>query len=142
VCRREWLAADGVREGDNKEWDQGKGAAGRSVAKRAEFSSCGRAISCSSSNQQRWSTKLDLGGSQPFDNRHRPTALGAAPKRARGLSRGWFWFGRWWNGAECGEAQRQQTGAAAVGEEAEVTDADEAFGEQVQEEATQELIEC
>jgi hypothetical protein len=37
-------------------------------------------------------------------------------------------------------AEGQQGGAAAVGEEAEVADADEAAGEQVQEEAAQELL--
>jgi hypothetical protein len=38
-------------------------------------------------------------------------------------------------------AKRQQSGALAVGEEAEVADADEAFRKQVQQEATQELIQ-
>ena len=42
---------------------------------------------------------------------------------------------------EGGEAQRQQNGAPSVGEDAEVADADEAFGEQVQQEAAQELID-
>ncbi|HMH07922.1 MAG TPA: hypothetical protein VK579_14675 [Terriglobales bacterium] len=41
---------------------------------------------------------------------------------------------------ESGEAPWQQGGAPAVGEEAEVADADEALGEQVNEEAAQELI--
>ena len=44
-------------------------------------------------------------------------------------------------GAEQLEAKRQESGAAAIGQEAEVTDAHEAFGKQVQEEAAQELIE-
>jgi hypothetical protein len=39
------------------------------------------------------------------------------------------------------KAKRQESGAAAVGEEAEVADANEAFGEQVQQEAAQKLIE-
>ena len=39
------------------------------------------------------------------------------------------------------KAKRQESGAAAIGEEAEMTDADEAFGEQVQQEAAQKLIE-
>ena len=39
------------------------------------------------------------------------------------------------------KAKRQESGAAAVGEEAEVADADEAFGEQVQQEAVQKLLE-
>jgi hypothetical protein len=38
-----------------------------------------------------------------------------------------------------GETPWQQSGAPSIGEEAEVTDADEAFGQHVQEEAAQEL---
>jgi len=39
------------------------------------------------------------------------------------------------------EAEWQESGAPPVGEEAKVANADEAFGQQVQQEATQELIE-
>jgi uncharacterized membrane protein len=39
------------------------------------------------------------------------------------------------------EAERQQCGSLAVGKEAEVTDAHEAAWQQVQKEATQELID-
>src|SRR5713101_2676087 len=39
------------------------------------------------------------------------------------------------------KAKRQQRGAPAVGEEAKVSDADEAFGEQVQQESAQELLQ-
>jgi hypothetical protein len=42
---------------------------------------------------------------------------------------------------ESSEAQRQEGAAASVGEEAKVANADEALGEQVQEEAAQELIQ-
>jgi hypothetical protein len=59
----------------------------------------------------------------------------------RFLSGGGFGFALRWNCAECCEAQRQKLSSAAVGEEAEVADADEALGEQVQQEATQELVE-
>ncbi|MGB8010772.1 MAG: hypothetical protein WCF68_04105 [Terriglobales bacterium] len=38
------------------------------------------------------------------------------------------------------KAKRQESGAAAVGEEAEVADADEAFGQRMQQEAAQKLI--
>ena len=41
---------------------------------------------------------------------------------------------------ESSEAQRQESSAPSIGEEAEVADADEAFGEQVKQEATQKLI--
>src|SRR5271169_133267 len=39
------------------------------------------------------------------------------------------------------KAKRQEKGASAVGQEAEVADAHETFGEQVQEKAAQEFIE-
>jgi hypothetical protein len=38
-------------------------------------------------------------------------------------------------------AKRQESGAAPVGEEAKVANADKAFGKDMQEEAAQELIE-
>ena len=41
---------------------------------------------------------------------------------------------------ESSEAQRQKSSASSIGEEAEVTDADEALGEQMKQEATQKLI--
>ena len=41
---------------------------------------------------------------------------------------------------ESSEAQRQDSSAPSVGQEAEVADADEALGEQVKQEATQKLI--
>ena len=41
---------------------------------------------------------------------------------------------------ESSEAQRQQSSAPSIGEEAEVADADEALGEQMKQEATQKLI--
>ena len=45
-----------------------------------------------------------------------------------------------WKCVESSEALWQQGGAPSIGEEAEVADADEAFGEQVKQEATQKLI--
>ena len=41
---------------------------------------------------------------------------------------------------ESSEAQRQESSAPSIGEEAEVTDADEALGEQMKQEAAQKLI--
>jgi hypothetical protein len=52
-----------------------------------------------------------------------------------------LWFGRRRYCAEYLKANRQESGASAVGQEAEVANADEAFGKQVQPEAAQELIE-
>jgi hypothetical protein len=39
------------------------------------------------------------------------------------------------------EAERQKSGTVAVGKKAEVADAHEAFGEQVQQEAAQEFVQ-
>lgn len=44
-------------------------------------------------------------------------------------------------GAEQLKAKRQESGTLAVGQKAEVADAYETSGEQVQQEATQELVE-
>jgi hypothetical protein len=108
---------------------------------RAEFASCGGAVSCRSCDQPWWRTELDLSCGKSFDHGHRSATLGATPKRVRFLGGGWFWFDGGRNGAQCWEAKRQEGGASAVGQEAEVTDTNEALGEQMQEEAAQELIQ-
>jgi hypothetical protein len=46
-----------------------------------------------------------------------------------------------WFGVERCKAQRQKLSSATTSEETEVADADETFGQQMQQEATQELIE-
>jgi hypothetical protein len=90
--------------------------------------------------QDRWGPELDLGGGQPLDNDHGGATVGTKPKRFRFLGHGCLWFCRW-QCNECCEAKGQQSGAPAVGEEAEVADANEALGEQMQQETAQELIE-
>ena len=102
----------------------------RNALKRADCAVCGRVISCSR-GQERWRTKLELCRRESFDDRHWPAALGTAPQRLRCRSGRRFRFVFWWSGVESGEALWQQSGASSVGEEAEVTDADEALGEQV-----------
>jgi hypothetical protein len=47
---------------------------------------------------------------------------------------------RWFRVERC-KAQRQKLSSATTGEETGVADADETFGQQMQQEATQELIE-
>ena len=111
----------------------------RDALKRADSAVCGRVISCSR-GQERWGTELELCGSESLDNGHRSAALGTAPQRVGSRSHRSFRFVFRGNSVESGEASRQQGGAPSVGEEAEVADADEALGEQVKEEATQELI--
>ena len=75
---------------------------------------------------------MELCGCQSFDDDHRSAALGTAPQRVRYRSGRGFRFVFRWSGVESVEAPWQQGGTPAVGEEAEVADADEALGEQVQ----------
>ena len=83
---------------------------------------------------------MELCRCESFDDGHRSAALRTTPQRVRCRSGRSFRFLFRWSGVESGEAPWQQGGAPSVGEEAEVADADEAPGEQVKEEATQELI--
>jgi hypothetical protein len=85
---------------------------------------------------------LDLGSRKSLDDHHAAATFWTEPKWARFLGRGGFWFGlRWLYGSEELQAKRQESGVSAVGEEAKVANADEAFGKQMQQEAAQELIE-
>jgi len=90
VWEGEWMVENGVTEGAKLESGQGQGGRGRSAVNRAEFSSCGRAISCSISDQQWWRTELELSSAKSFDDRHRSATLGATPKRVRFLGGGGF----------------------------------------------------
>ncbi len=102
----------------------------------------GIVVSCGGSCEKGWRTELELGSGKSLDNHHGTAAFGTDPKRARFLGRGGFWLGvRWLHCVEYLKAKRQDSGASAVGEEAKVANADEAFGQQVQQEAAQELIE-
>src|ERR1039458_813622 len=102
----------------------------------------GIVVSCGGSDEKGWRTELELGRGKSLDDHHAAATLGTEPKCAGFLDRGGFWFGwRWRYCAEELQAKRQESGAPPVGEEAKVADADEAFGQQVQEEAAQELIE-
>ena len=100
----------------------------RDALQRADRAVCGRVISCSR-GQERWRTKLELCRRESLDDGHWSAALGTAPQRgSRWRGRG-FGFSLRRNRVQGGEAQRQQRSAPAVSEEAEVADADEAFGE-------------
>src|SRR5271157_1660294 len=96
-------------------------------------------VSCGESIRGRWRTELDLRRRKSFDDQHRATAFGASPKIA-GSGGGDLWLGLWCR-SERLKAKWQSGGTFAVGQEAEVTDAHETIGEQMQQEATQELIE-
>jgi hypothetical protein len=95
------------------------------------------AVSCGSRDPDGGRTELDLGSRKSLDDDHRPTTLGAEPKRVRIMGRGGFWFClRLLCRAEELKAKRQESGTPPVGEEAEVPNADEAFRKHVQQEAT------
>ena len=83
-------------------------------------------------------TKLKLRSCKSFDDQHRLTALWTKPSIARTAC--YLCFG-WWCRAEQLKAKWQSGGTSAVGQEAEVADAHETFGEQMQQEAAQELID-
>jgi hypothetical protein len=95
-------------------------------------------VSCRS-REHRWRTKLDFSSGESFDDRHRPTTLGARPKIARTGGGGRLL------GLRCRteqlETKWQVGGTFAIGQEAEVSDAHEPFGEQMQQEATQKFID-
>ena len=96
-------------------------------------------VSCGEGIPSRRRTELELGSCKPFDEQHRPTTLGAKPSIAR-TGGGYLYLGLWCR-AEQLKAKWQGGGTSAIGQEAEVPDAHEAIRKQVQQEATQELIE-
>ena len=99
-------------------------------------------VSCGGSGETRWRTELQLSSGEPLDDRHRTATSGTEPKRAGGRDAGRVCFGlrrRYW--AQQLEAKWQKSDSVAIGQKAEVTDADEAFREYVQQEATQEFVE-
>jgi len=132
----------GGEEGGQRSWKRRsapwQGHRGTERVEAREGFELERVASCRSHDHRR-RTKLDFSSGKSFDNHHRPTTLGARPKIARTGG------GDLLLGLRCRveqlEAKCQGGGAFAVGQEAEVADAHETFGEQVQQEAAQELIE-
>ena len=107
VRERVGARIDGEKGGEG-EGEVGIGSgAGRTGAERGEPCSVfelGQAVSCCSSEQAWWRTKLDLSSGKSFDDRHRSATLGATPKRFRLLSGGGFWFDLRRNCAQCCQA--------------------------------------
>ena len=130
LCKDESVAEVSLGE-DRKKLSGGNGdTLRRDARKRGDSAVCGRVISCSH-DQEWWRTELELCRCESFDDGHRCAALGTPPQRVRRRSGRSFGFVFRWSGVESGEAVWQQGGAPSVGEESEVADADEAFGEQV-----------
>ena len=91
-----------------------------------------RVASCGSGDR-RWSPKLEFGSSEPFDDSHRSTAFGTAPRLRGVFGAGSMWFGLWLLcRAEQVKAKWQERGAFAVGQKAEMPDAYEAFRKDAQ----------
>ena len=96
-----------------------------SFALEKDVSSCSR--------NPGWRPQLNFCRAKFFDDLHRPTALGAAPKISRVSAGGSRLFGlRLLCCAEQLKAKRQGRGTPTVGQETEVTDAHEAFRKHVQ----------
>ena len=110
------------------------GQAGRSTPAGAEghrVRELGQVVSCGGSGEKGWRTELDLSRRKPFDDHHGPATVGTEPKRSGFLGGGCLWLGWGLNRCEGLPAKWQESGPPAVGENAEVANADEAFGEQV-----------
>ena len=91
-----------------------------------------RVVSCGNADLW-WRTKLDLGSGESFDDLHRSTAFRAAPGSGRVFGgRGVRFRLRLLCRAQQLKAERQERGALAVGQEAEVTDAHEALRKDMQ----------
>src|SRR5215468_12634863 len=93
------------------------------------------------SAERRWGTELQLGSGKSLDDDHGSSALGTEPKEVCRLKLGSLWLVRRGECAEKLQTEWQQSGASAIGEDAKMANSDEAFGKQVQKEATQELIQ-
>lgn len=80
LWERQSIFENGVIETAKQGWGQVQGGRGRGAVNRAEVSSCGRAVSCGSSDPQWWRTELELSSGESFDDRHRSAALGGKAK--------------------------------------------------------------
>ena len=91
-----------------------------------------RVVSCRNADRW-WRTKLDFGRGEPFDDLHRSTAFRAAPRigevfGGRGVLSGLRRLCR----TQQLKTKRQELGAFAVGQKAEVTDAHKALWKDMQ----------
>lgn len=96
-------------------------------------------VSCGDGLLGRRRTELELRSCKPFDEQHRSTTFGAKPS-ITGAGDGCLCLVLW-RRAEQVKAKWQGGGTSAIGQEAEVPDAHETFGEQMQQETAQELVE-
>jgi len=91
-----------------------------------------RVVSCRRADPW-WRTKLNFGSGEPFDDLHRSTTFRAAPKIGTIFGGRGALFGlRLLCRTQQLKAKRQECGAFAVGQKAEVTDAHEALRKDMQ----------
>jgi hypothetical protein len=88
----------------------------------------GKVVSCGGCGEKGWRTELDLSRRKSLDDHHGSAAVGTEPKRSGFLGGGGWWLGLRLNHCEGLPAKWQESGPPPVGEEAEVANADEAFG--------------
>jgi hypothetical protein len=101
----------------------------------------GIVVSCGDSGEGGWRTELELGGGKSLDDHHGAATLGTEPERSGFFGRGCLWLGLRLNHCEGLPAKWQESGPPPVGEKAKMANADETFGEHVQQKAAQELVE-
>jgi hypothetical protein len=100
-----------------------------------------RVVSCRNADRW-WRTKLDFGSGEPFDDLHWSTAFRAAPKIGTIFGGRGVLFGlRLLFRTQQLKAKRQKRFAPPVGQKAEIPDAHEALRKDVQQEATQKLVD-
>ncbi len=137
VCAESWLrrksiAMTVVEEARRRDWFDGRGTEMRSAWKARRVFELERVVSCRSADPW-WRTKLNFGSGEPFDDLHRSTAFRAAPKIGRIFGGRSVLFGlRLLCRTQQLKAKRQERGASAVGQKAEITDAHEALWKDMQ----------
>ena len=120
-----------MKEPEERIWPAPRHRRPERVERREDFE-LERIASCRG-GEWRGRTKLDFGSSEPFDDLHGATAFRAAPKRGRVFGGGGVWLDmRRLGRTQQLKAKRQERGALAVGQEAEVTNAHETSGKDVQ----------
>lgn len=107
------------------------------MSKHGDGFELGVVVSCGTCVRKGRRTELDLGRGEPFDHPHGSTTARAGPESESRRSP-WRGVGNWVRLRRSVQQVRtkwQECGAAAVGQEAEIANANKAVGKQMQEEA-------
>ncbi len=127
------IAKTVVKNAGRRDWfDGGAQEDAQRLEGRRVFGELERVVSCCNADRW-WRTKLNFSRGEPFDDLHRATTLGTAPKIGEVFGGGSVLFGlRLLYRAEQLKTKRQKSGTLAVGQESEVTDAHEALWKDMQ----------